>query len=582
MLLRRHLVFLLALFGWIGGSVPVQGQEPLAAERITFAGYFYGQWDIFAIAPDGSPPRQLTNDPYEDLDPAYAPDGTRLAFASRRDSNWDVYILDLVTGLETRLTTSPEYDGAPAWSPDGKSLVYESHRDGNLDIWRVNLDTPEAAANLTADSPAGDFAPAWSLDGRWIAFTSWREGTKDLFLLDPAGGQSWRLTDAPTAEEWPAWHPDGDKLAFVGENLGDRELFVLDVTGSGQAAGRPEPLTWLGRTDGPVWSPAGDTVAAVFHRLASEKITLQAPGQRLPQEITGLVRVQGRLTWHDQAVDFGQELVALANPGPSVLYEEALSLNADSEAEPYNLVRLNDLEVGTPWLADTVDGSFQAWRFRLRDETGYDFLGTLSDATRDLSQQSDTSQYASWHKSGRAIDTLFDYHVGGELFHEIVREDYSGDTYWRVMLRCLDQTGRCGRPITVNAWNYSTRARTQLAPEQGGLEKPNQSGYYVDLTALAQEYGWMRISSYDDVDYSWTWHFLAFEYWHYQKRLVSGNNTELTNWYQAMREVYPPEMVDGYFNWESMRAVGEDPYLIALKGVPLPLEKKPWWNLVQP
>jgi TolB protein len=229
------------------------------------------------------------------------------------------------------------------------------------------------------------------------------------------------------------------------------------------------------------------------------------------------------------------------------------------------------------------------WRYELRNEVGYDFLGELSDAARDVASYTDTSQYASWHKSGRAIDTLFDYYLGEQLAHEIVREDYSGETYWRVLLRCVDQSGRCGRPVVANPWNYSARARTQVAPQQGGIEKSIPNGYYVDMTALAREFGWDRISSYDDEEYGWTWHFLAFEYWHYQKRL-EDNSTAVTgkkegagapNWYRAMRDIYPQETLDRYFTWEKMRTMNEDPHLIALKGVPLPLEFKPWWSLVE-
>jgi TolB protein len=284
-------------------------------------------------------------------------------------------------------------------------------------------------------------------------------------------------------------------------------------------------------------------------------------------------------------LDFGRAVPSLIDTGVSLPYQERVLKNGEASAEPYNLVRLNDLKVGTPWLADTVDDSFQAWRFHLRHEVGYDFLGELSDASRDIGSYSDTSQYASWHKSGRAVDTLFDYYLDGELAHEIVREDYSGETYWRVLLRCVDQTGRCGRPVVANPWNYSSRARTELAPEQGGIEKSPPAGYYVDLTVLARQYGWERISSYDDEDYSWTWHFLAFEYWHYQKRLAANthnmSNGNATNWYQAMLDVYPPETLADHFTWEKMRARDEDPHLIALKGIPLPLEAKLWWQLVE-
>lgn len=590
-LLKLLILPLLVLFALSLTTAPTYSQTP--AERIAFAAYRHGQWDIYSIAPDGSDPRQMTNDVYEDTDPAYSPDGTKLAFASRREQNWDVYVLDLRNGEETRLTTSPHYDGGPAWQPDGQQVAYESYQNGDLDIWLVDAAGENAAVNLTSDSTAGDFAPAWSPDGQTLAFSSWRQGSKDLYLLDLDSGGLTHLTQSPGAEEFPVWQPDGQRLAFVVDNLGDREIFTVETKTSKsfgvaqllpQSDSQMAPVTWLGRTDGPTWSPAGDRIAAVFHRWDGDIIAVQTldAAHKTPQLLTAPLMIQGRLSWRVQAVNAGQKVATLVNTGPSILYEESLTPNGEAAVEPYNLIRMNDVETGTPWLADTVNDSFLAWRFRVRDEVGYDFMSKLSDAARDLAQFSDTSQYASWHKSGRAIDTLFDYHLDGVLAHEIVREDYSNNTYWRVFLRCADQSGRCGRPLLANPWDYSARARTRIAPEQGGIEKENLSGYYIDFTALGREYGWERISSYDDQEYSWTWHFLAFEYWHYQKTAAVGpGRTGRVNWYQAMQDVYPPDELDKYFTWKAMRALNEDPHLIAIKGVPLPLEAKPWWALVE-
>jgi TolB protein len=585
--LKRLLLLLPLSLLFFAVGPAAAGQSPERGERIALAVYRNGQWDIYSLAPDGTDPRQLTDDPFEVSDPAYSPDGTHLAFVARRDNNWDVYVLNLVTGLETRLTDSPHYDGAPSWSPDGDSLVYESYHSGNLDIWRIDVAGQEPPVNLTGASEAGDFHPAWSPDGERIAFASWRSEQTDLFLLDPASGQITRLTQSPAAEAWPIWHPDGKQLAFVMSESGEREVYRLEVTNPPAKGGAIRPVTWLGWTDGPVWSPDGRTIASLFHRWDGERVALQKLGSehRLPIQLTGVIAGQGRLTWHREAVSFGRPISTLIDSRIRQPYQEQISPNEAPGQEPYNLIRLNDIKAGTPWLADTVDDSFQAWRFHLRDEVGYDFLQELSDAARDVASYTDTSQYASWHKSGRAVDTLFDYYRDGELFHEIVREDYGGETYWRVLLRCVDQSGRCGRPVVNNPWNYSTRARTQLAPEQGGLEKSiPPSGYYVDLTALARQYGWQRISSYDDNEYSWTWHFLAFEYWHYQKRLYesteNGDVSHAANWYQAMQDVYPQETLETYFTWERMRRLDEDPHLIALKGVPLPLEQRWWWAVV--
>jgi TolB protein len=584
--LKRILIPTLMLLVLLSvGAAPSALQLPPAAERIAFAAYRNGQWDIYSISPESSNLRQLTNDTYEDTDPSYSPDGTKLAFASRRNNNWDVYVLDLPTGQLARITDSPHYDGAPTWHPKGDVLAYESFQAGNLDIWQRDAASRETAINLTADSPAGDFAPAWSPDGKEIVFTSWRDGNNDLYILAADTGSTLRVTNSPAAEAWATWHPQGQELAFALSDFGDRELFSLNLNALPAEDGPVQQLTWLGRADKPVWSPDGKMIAAIFHRWNGEVLILETIGEAhvLPRELTDVITIQGRLSWHSEAVEFGDQLATLVDAGRSPLYEERLSPNGSAEVERYDLVRQNDLTVGTPWLADTVDDSFQAWRSRVYEETGFDFLSELSDAARDIGSYTETSQYTSWHKSGRAVDTLFDYYADGQLHHEIVREDYSGETYWRVLLRCLDQSGRCGRPVTNAPWNYSQRARADIAPEQGGLEKPIEAGYYVNMTALAREYGWDRISSYDDNDYSWTWHFLAFEYWHYQKRLEreSGTGIGNVNWYRAMRQIYPQETLDRFFTWKKMRELDEDPYLIALKGIPLPLELKPWWMLVE-
>jgi TolB protein len=580
----------LALISLIGGVADASAAEPVQS-RLVFAAYVGGQWDLYSIAADGSDLRQITNDRYEDRDPALAPDGAKLAFASRRERNWDLYIIDLVTGEEQRLTRHPAYDSAPAWSPDGTRIAFESYRAGDLDIWLLGLGSGRLE-NLTENTPEGDFGPAWSPDGHWLAFSSWRFGDQDLWLLDPVAGELRQLTQSPVAEAWPAWHPDGESLAFVGDDLGEREVYTLNALNPPLEGGAVTQVSWFGRTDGPVWMSDGAEIAAVFHQYDGQRLLGFTPNEvgRLPFWLTPVVAIQGRLTWGAEVVVSGQPLASLEVNRPSPLYVEDVNPSQSGNGEPYDLIRINDLQTGIPWLADTVDDSFQALRDRLREEIGYDFLGQVSETLRPINFESEASQYASWHKSGRAVDTLFDLNGvtspgGGDYTGqrlEIRREEMGGETFWRMYLRCTDQSGRCGQPLRVKTWDWSYEARNIIAPDQGGVEKApaRTRGYYVDFTALAGEYGWERISSHEDEDYSWTWHFKAFEYWHYQKTL-SGNNGQ-SEWYQAMLEVYPRQEVDAFFTWQLMRQTGEDPHLIALKGVPLPAQVGAWWSQIRP
>jgi TolB protein len=267
--------------------------------------------------------------------------------------------------------------------------------------------------------------------------------------------------------------------------------------------------------------------------------------------------------------------VPAGEDGGQPLYVEAATPQ-EGRDPPYDFKRLPSAFLesravggGVTKLSDQVDDSFNALQSRVWEETGYDFLGTISEAFRHIAFANKASAYGSWHKAGRAFDTLFDFHnTAGESLLEVVREDMSGGTYWRLYLRCAQQDGSQGEPIKVNPWDFSYQARAVENPGKGGKLKPIPNGYYVDFTALAQEYGWDRISAHDVEDFNWTWHFKAVEYWHHERR-------DGLDWYQAMLEVYPRQKVEELFTWERFVEAEEEPY-IALVKVPLPPAERRW------
>jgi len=253
------------------------------------------------------------------------------------------------------------------------------------------------------------------------------------------------------------------------------------------------------------------------------------------------------------------------------LYTEQARPGTDA---PYDLIRLDDVKVGSPWLSDRVDDSFVAMRERIIAETGRDFLAQLSDAWRAVSYHSGRSSYTSWHKTGRAIDTLMDYLSPdhSKRWLEVVLEPGGGEIYWRLYLHCENQDGSQGMPLKTRPWDLTYDARIALT---GGRRKRTPTGYYVDLTDLMAQYGWLRIASHDSPDFHWHTNFIALEYWHFQK-------TEGLRWYDAMLQVFLIDLVQEHHRWEVQKSMGMPPWLAAAKGIPLPWKEQHLLNMIAP
>jgi Tol biopolymer transport system component len=184
-------------------------------KRIVFESRRDGNTEIYTINANGSGTKRLTANNVFDGDPAWSPDGKSIAFASDRDGNREIYVMNADGSNERRLTrtggrvddiTLHGLDADPAWSPDGKKLAFESNRDGDLEIYVMNADGTNQR-NLT-DNASLDALPAWSADGRELAFESERaeKGNRDIYVMSSSNGTVFdRLTTASGADEMPDW-----------------------------------------------------------------------------------------------------------------------------------------------------------------------------------------------------------------------------------------------------------------------------------------------------------------------------------------------------------------------------------------
>lgn len=192
--------------------------------RLAFQSNRSGNWDIFTMRVDCDPTgpeaekscdlRQLTDDPADDLLPAWSPDSRAIAFVSTRDGNPEIYVMDSNGGNQRRLTFNPTGDWRPAWLPDSTHLVFVSDRDGNNDIYRLTVPSPDGTPLASEPeltpvivSPADDRDPAVRLALlEELLFLSDRDGIMRTYEAT-SYSQPWAVTETDQPEAHPAALP---------------------------------------------------------------------------------------------------------------------------------------------------------------------------------------------------------------------------------------------------------------------------------------------------------------------------------------------------------------------------------------
>jgi TolB protein len=234
---------------------PTPEPEPIPC-TIAFETARDGNWEVYRMNPDGSDPVNLSNNPGDDIHPAWSPDGSQVAFASNRENDDGsanaIYIMD-ADGSNVRQLTHDYYSDWPDWSHDGSAITLASGED----IVVTKADGSAELINLT-NSPEKDFQPSWSPDGSKIAWLSGNDGKWNVFVMNSDGSNVVQITDNGEVS-FVRWTIDGRLL--TGWGWKDKEQIcnncVVNADGSDiiDAGGKGSIKDYI-----PFWTVDGEKV----------------------------------------------------------------------------------------------------------------------------------------------------------------------------------------------------------------------------------------------------------------------------------------------------------------------------------
>lgn len=253
---------------------------------------------IWTMYPDGSDPRQVTFGPGDKTEPRWSPDGLRLLYVAPggKDSLGNDFGLDLWsinadgTGI-TDVTAAPGDDTNPAWSPDGKRVAFTSTRiAGMRQVLIMGIACSPPPGGCSGDKPVNysltpnfnpvEYSPAWSPDGKRIAVAVSINGAPGKIFFHPTnlpgGGtppptpSAFDRSDTIVGVDNLHWSPDGLYLLFTWVQPRSNEVYLVDAT-------NPTRWTKLTNTSGnkePAFSPDGQYIVFTSTRDQNPEIYL--------------------------------------------------------------------------------------------------------------------------------------------------------------------------------------------------------------------------------------------------------------------------------------------------------------------
>lgn len=260
---------------------------------------------VIDVASVGAPRKIYDGDAVQ---PAWSPNGQRIAFWAATRGQRDVGTISATGGAAVAVTQDAMFDWGSTWSPDGRFLYFASDRGGAMNLWRVAVDqstgvprgSPEPvthgvqvsiglpdfsrdgtklvfrSAAQAVNPVAIPFDPASerlgspkllfrriailapsdvSRDGALLALVNIGERQEDIFICRTDGSDLVRVTDDAARDRQPVWSPDGKQLAFYSSRSGRYQVWIIGRDGGGlrQVSDVKDDELFF-----PLYSPSGD------------------------------------------------------------------------------------------------------------------------------------------------------------------------------------------------------------------------------------------------------------------------------------------------------------------------------------